>query len=412
MGMGGVQRTLKFAKYLLKYDWQPVILTVNPRKYFAIDKYLLDEATDSGIIIERTGKRKFNTSSIVTRIPKERFRWIRSRISQLFFIPDSKIRWKKKALKKIDEIWNKYGGFDLVYATAPPYTDFLIGQEVKKKYKIPLVIDYRDAWVDSPVLNFYPTPIHKQANIKKEKKVIKDANIILTTNRRVKELIISRYGNIEYNDVKIFPHGFDSEDFEFALTKKLPLTNKMRVTYSGSFYTRNPKFYFQAIKILFEKHPEIKDKIEFCFLGLFTREHINIAKKYGIYSNLNLPGYINHHECVKYILASDVLFLLISRGENEDAAMPGKVGEYIGSKKNIIACIPEGVTKKILEKYNAIKFVPEENPYKIADAIYEYFIMFENNQMPVPDEKMIEMYDRKTMTAELAKEFNYLLDVE
>ena len=137
MGMGGVQRTLKFAKYLLKYDWQPVILTVNPRKYFAIDKYLLDEATDSGIIIERTGKRKFNTSSIVTRIPKERFRWIRSRISQLFFIPDSKIRWKKKALKKIDEIWNKYGGFDLVYATAPPYTDFLIGQEVKKKYKIP-----------------------------------------------------------------------------------------------------------------------------------------------------------------------------------------------------------------------------------------------------------------------------------
>jgi len=412
MGMGGVQRTLKFAKYLLKYDWQPVILTVNPRKYFAIDKYLLDEATDSGIIIERTGKRKFNTSSIVTRIPKERFRWIRSRISQLFFIPDSKIRWKKKALKKIDEIWNKYGGFDLVYATAPPYTDFLIGQEVKKKYKIPLVIDYRDAWVDSPVLNFYPTPIHKQANIKKEKKVIKDANIILTTNRRVKELIISRYGNIEYNDVKIFPHGFDSEDFEFALTKKLPLTNKMRVTYSGSFYTRNPKFYFQAIKILFEKHPEIKDKIEFCFLGLFTREHINIAKKYGIYSNLNLPGYINHHECVKYILASDVMFLLISRGENEDAAMPGKVGEYIGSKKNIIACIPEGVTKKILEKYNAIKFVPEENPYKIADAIYEYFIMFENNQMPVPDEKMIEMYDRKTMTAELAKEFNYLLDVE
>ena len=92
MGMGGVQRTLKFAKYLLKYDWQPVILTVNPRKYFAIDKFLLDEAIDSGIIIERTGKRKFNTSSIVTRIPKERFRWIRSRISQLFFIPDSKIR--------------------------------------------------------------------------------------------------------------------------------------------------------------------------------------------------------------------------------------------------------------------------------------------------------------------------------
>ena len=111
-------------------------------------------------------------------------------------------------------------------------------------------------------------------------------------------------------------------------------------------------------------------------------------------------------------MASDVLFLLVSRGENEDAAMPGKVGEYIGSRKNIIACIPEGVTKKLLEKYNAIKFIEDENPVKIANAIYEYYLLYEKNQLPVADEEMVKMYDRKVMTAELAKEFNYLLDVE
>lgn len=412
MGMGGVQRTLKFAKYLLNYNWQPIVLTVNPKKYFAIDEYLLQEAIDSGIIIERTGKKKLDTGQIVTRVPKERFRKIKSKISQLFFIPDSKISWKKKALKKIDKIWCKYDGFQLVYATAPPYTDFLIGQEVKKKYKIPLVIDYRDAWVDSKVLNFYPTPFHKSRNIKLERKVIKDANVIITTNRRVKELIISRYGNISYNDIKIFPHGYDSEDFEKASQKKLPLTNKMRVTYSGSFYTRDPRFYLKAIKSFFTKHPELNDKVEFCFLGLFTKEHLNIAKSLKIINNLNLPGYINHFECVKYILASDVLFLLISRGQNEDAAMPGKVGEYIGSRKNIIACIPEGVTKKILENYKAIKFVEDENPDKIADAIYEYYLLFEQNKMPVANEEMVLQYDRKELTFELAKEFNYLLDVD
>ncbi|MFA5405269.1 MAG: glycosyltransferase [Ignavibacteria bacterium] len=412
MGMGGVQRTLKFAKYLLKYNWQPVVLTINPKKYFAIDEYLLNEAVDSGIVIERTGKKKFDSGQIVTRVPKERFRKLKSKISQLFLIPDSKITWKKKALRKIDNLWKKYDGFDLVYATAPPYTDFLIGQEVKRKYKIPLVIDYRDAWVDSKVLNFYPTPFHKSRNINMEKKVIKDANVIITTNRRVKELIISRYGNIAYNDIKIFPHGYDSEDFEIASTKKLPLTNKMRVTYSGSFYTRDPKFYFKAIKIFLSRHPELNDKVEFCFLGLFTKEHLNIAKSLKIMNNLNLPGYINHFECVKYILASDVLFLLISRGENEDAAMPGKVGEYIGSRKNIIACIPEGVTKKILENYKAIKFVEEENPNIIADALYEYYKLFEQNNMPVANDELVKQYDRKLITAELAKEFNYLLDVD
>ena len=412
MGMGGVQRTLKFAKYLLNYDWQPVVLTINPKKYFAIDEYLLQEALDSGIIIERTGKKKFDTGQIVTRVPKERFRKIKSRIGQFFFIPDTKISWKKKALKKIDRLWKKYEGFDLVYATAPPYTDFLIGQEVKKKYKIPLVIDYRDAWVDSKVLNFYPTPFHKSRNMKLERKVIKDANVVITTNRRVKELIISRYGNIAYNDIKIFPHGYDSEDFENASVKKLPLINKMRITYSGSFYTRDPKFYFKAIKNFFTKHPDLKDKVEFCFLGLFTKEHLNIAKNLDILDCLNLPGYLNHFECIKYLLASDVLFLLISRGENEDAAMPGKVGEYIGSRKNIIACIPEGVTKKILENYKAIKFVDDENPEKIADTIYEYYLLYEQNQMPAANEDMVLSYDRKKFTSELAKEFNYLLDVE
>jgi hypothetical protein len=412
MGMGGVQRTLKFAKYLKDFNWQAYVLTVSPKKYYAFDDYLLQEVIDSGVVIERTGKGILEHKKVITKIPKEAFRKLKSRISQIFFIPDSKILWKKKALKKIDEIWKKYGGFNLVYATAPPYTDFLIGQEVKKLYKIPLVIDYRDAWVDSPVLNFYPTPYHKLSNMRKEKAVIKDANIVLTTNRRVKELIISRYNNIAYNDVKIFPHGYDQEDFDLAKARKLPLTNKMRVTYSGSFYTRNPKFYLESIKIFFNNHPSLKDKVEFCFIGPFTKEHYKISKEFGIIKYLNVTGYINHFECIKYIMASDLLFLLISRGENEDAAMPGKVGEYIGSRKNILACIPEGVTKKILEKYEAIKFVGTENPQDIADRIYEYFKLFERNEMPVANENMVTQYERKMMTSELAKEFNYLLDID
>ena len=412
MGMGGVQRTLKFAKYLLNYNWQPIVLTINPKKYFAVDEYLLNEAINSGIIIERTGNGELNLSKIVTRVPKEKFRKFRSRIAQMFFILDTKIFWKRKALKKINSIWDKYNGFDLVFATAPPYTDFLIGQEVKWKYKIPLVIDYRDAWVDSPVLNFYPTPLHRKANEKLERKVIKDSNIVITTNRRVKEMIIRRYENINYNDVKIFSHGYDEEDFEIAKGKKLPLTNKMRVTYSGSFYTRNPKFYFNAIRNLFDKYPETRGKVEFLFLGIFTKELINLAKHLNIQDSLNLPGYVNHSECVKYLLSSDILFLLVSRGENEDAAMPGKVGEYIGSRKNIIACIPEGVTKKLLEKYNAIRFIPDETPELISDTIFEYFKLWLKNEMPEANEEMVRLYNRKNITGELAKELNYLLDVE
>ena len=412
MGMGGVQRTLKFAKYLPEFGWQPVVITDSPKKYFAVDESLLDEALKSNIIIERTGKEKFDPKNIQIKAPAEKFRKLRSTLSQFIFVPDSKIGFKKKALRKIDDIWDVYGGFDLVFSTAPPYTDHLIGQEVKKKYHIPLVLDYRDAWVDSPVLNFYPTSYHKLKNIRLEKGVVGSANKIITTNRRVKEYIIARYGNIDYNDVKIIPHGYDTEDFEIAAQKPLEKPKRMRVTYSGSFYTRNPKYYFDAIKMLFDKNPGLKDKIEFCFIGHVTEENRKLIKEYGIASNVVLTGYLNHIDCVRYIMSSDVLFLLISRGENEDAAMPGKVGEYIGSRKPIIACIPEGVTKKYLEDHGAITFIPEENSADIVDAITSYYELYKKGELPKPDEKVIGQFDRKKMTEELATEFNYLLSIE
>ncbi|MEP7146466.1 MAG: glycosyltransferase [bacterium] len=411
MGMGGVQRTLKFAKYLKQYDWEPVILTDSPKKYFAVDESLLKEAIESGIKIERTGEEINDVSKIIIKTPNEKLRKLRSRTGQFVFIPDNKIVWKKKALKKADEIWEKYGGFNVIFATAPPYTDFLIGQEIKKKYKVPLVIDYRDAWVDSPVLNFYPTPFHKMSNMRLEKSVLKDANKIITTNRRVKELIISRYGNIDYNEVKIIPHGYDAEDFEKVKASELPETNKMRITYSGSFYTRNPKFYLEAIHKFFIKYPELKNEVEFCFIGIISKDNQALIKNYELENSIKILGYINHLECLKYLMASEVLFLMISRGDNDDAAMPGKVGEYIGSRKNIIACIPEGVTKKMLEKYNAVKFV-DEDPDELMKAFYEYYNLYKNNALPVANEEVVEQYDRKSQTYELAKEFNLLVDIE
>lgn len=412
MGMGGVQRTLKFAKYLRDFNWEPVVITDSPKKYFAVDKSLLKEALDSGIIIERTGKEEFNPDSIVTKAPNEKMRKIASRLSQFVLIPDNKKFWKNKALKKIDEVWKKYGGFDVVYSTAPPYTDHLIGLKVKEKYGVPFVADYRDAWVDSDVLNKYSTPFHKGVNIRLEQSVIKQADRVLTTNRRVKELIISRYGNIGYNDVIIYPHGFDPADFEEAQKTELPYTDKMRITYSGSFYTRNPKYYFDAIKMLFEKHPELKNEIEFCFVGNLPKDIMQIIKTLKIEDNINIVGYVDHIESVRYLLASDLLFLLISRGANDDAAMPGKVGEYIGSRKNILACIPEGVTKKMLEKYNAVTFIDQEDPAALSNAMYEYYKMYINKELPAANEEVVNMYDRKKMTEDLAKQLNYLLKID
>ena len=105
MGMGGVQRTLKFAKYLKEYGWDPVVLTDSPKKYFAVDESMLNEAIESGIKIERTGEEITDVSKIIIKTPNEKLRKLRSRAGQFLLIPDNKKFWLEPALKKVDEIW-------------------------------------------------------------------------------------------------------------------------------------------------------------------------------------------------------------------------------------------------------------------------------------------------------------------
>ncbi|CAN5582381.1 hypothetical protein BH10BAC5_BH10BAC5_06150 [soil metagenome] len=414
MGMGGVQRTLKFAKYLKEFGWQPVVITSSPKKYFAVDEYLLNEAIESGVIIERTGKGDFDVKKIITKTPNEFYVKLRSKLSQIFLVPDNKILWRKKAFKKINEIWKKYDGFDLVFSTAPPFTDFLIGLDVKEKYTVPLIIDYRDDWIDNQIGVKPPTFMHRSSNVSAEKKVLKKANKVITINRRIKELIISRNSNLQYNEVVIIPQGFDNEDFEKARKSELPKTEKMRFTYSGNFYNYKNKVYFESIKLFFESYPHLLKEVEFCFIGSFPKEFHKLVAKLNIADKINIVGYVDHIDCVKYLESSDVLFLMrINSRDREFSAMGGsKVGEYIGSRKNIIANIPESHTKRELTKYEAIKFVEEESPAHIVRAMYEYYQLWKEDKMPKANEAMVQQYDRRKLTYDLSVEFNQFIEID
>lgn len=412
MGLGGILRPLKFAKHLLEYNWQPVILTDSPRKLPVFDDYLLKEAIDSGIIVERTGENIFDNKNVQIKVFKEGFTKFNKIASSIFFIPDSKIFWKAKALKKAEEIWEKYNGFDLILATAPPYTDLLIGQELKKRYKVPLVSEYHNAWVDNSRINYYPTPVHRMMNIRLEKAVVKDSNKIITTNRRIKELILKRYGNIKYEDIILVPHSFYESDFEEARRKNLPYTTKMRITYVGSKTSRGLNLLFKSVRSLLNASPILLKEIEFLYLGVVTRKLLKRAKDFGILEAFYMPGFVNHHESIKYILASDVLFLHVKRHKNDDAEFPGVLGDYIGSRKNILAAVPEGVTKNILTEYGASKIVTDYNPATIAEAIYDYYMLFNKSRMPMPNENTVEKYDSHQHIESIAREFNYLLDVD
>ncbi len=242
MGLSGVQRTVKFAKFLPKYGWKPTVLTVEPTGYYAFDDTLLKEAEEAGVKIVRTPSFDVNRllkKQGVIKMPSERMRKVLQFFGDLFFIPDTKIGWKSSAVKAASELI-EHERFDLLFATAPPQTDFLIGATLKRKFEIPLVVDYRDAWLDYP-FKYFPTPLHRLWHAHLEKRVLKAADKVIVTHRRVKESILRRHKTVDYKEVIIISQGFDVEDFPPTNSEKHIKPVKMKITHAGTFYAeRNP----------------------------------------------------------------------------------------------------------------------------------------------------------------------------
>lgn len=411
LGMGGVQRTAKFCKYLGRFGYEPYVLTSAPKSYYAFDDTLQEELHINNVKIFRTGgfepqKEKYKQINFKA----ESKRKLLSKLAQVFLLPDTKILWKSKALELCREII-KFNNIDLIFATAPPYTDFLIGKELSEEFKLPLVIDYRDAWYDCPY-NYYATPVHKLIHKKLERGVLAKANAIITINEKIKDLIESRYRIAKQKGVKIITQGFDPEDIEKAtdISEKLKAEKKrMRFCYAGSFFNfMTPEYFLKAMKIVFDKIPEAKENIEAYFIGLFPEEHKKTTEQLNLQNNIVTAGYKNHVECISYELSSDVLWLMIGRSEASDMISTGKLYEYIATAKPILACLPDGVAKKSLSGYGAELICEPDSPEEISECILHFYKLYKEGNLPSGDSEFTEKYNRIFLTRNLAKIFDGL----
>jgi glycosyltransferase involved in cell wall biosynthesis len=407
MGMGGVQRTAKFVKYLPHYGWEPHILTISPKAYLAHDDCLLHELEKENVVIHRTagnGNENGTNGTKVVQFKNDSTRKFLSNLSQSFLIPDSKIFWKSKAVKLGSEIIEKEN-INLIYATAPPYTDFLIAYELKKLSGLPMVLDYRDSWLDCPN-NFYLTPYHRHLHFVRESKVLRSADKIVTINQRIKELITERYTFKKPEEIKVIPQGFDGDDFKNVSVNQ-DYSPKLRFTYAGSFlnyYT--PEYFLNALARFFEQTPEARNNIEAYFIGTIDKSQEKLISKYKLNDVVRVLGYVSHSECIGYLLKSDILWMMINRTHRSDLHSTGKLYEYLGSRKPILACVPEGVARNSLKDYGAVKICEPDDVNCISKSIEEFYILYKNNSLPEGNEEMINKYERKYLTGLLADLFS------
>jgi len=410
MGLSGVQRTLKFVKYLPSFGWQPLVLTTSSASFYAFDETLSRELPKDDITIYRTddGRQKTADSIIkIKKFPSYMYQKLGSAVLQTFCQPDSRRSWLKHALKKGTEIIEN-NNIEVIYATAPPFTDFMVAKELSVKFNIPFIIDYRDVWVDNP-FNFYATPFHKLYSIGLETEILDHAAKAIVTTRKTKELLLKRYKFLSHSDIDIISHGFDPADFHNYEHIK-PDRSKFTITHSGLFQdNRTPKYFLKAVADFFAKNPEAKEVTQLRFVGIMRKNHLKYIKKNALSRNTVLTGYVNHGEVIKHLKESDVLWFML----NDTVRSPGKFYEYIGVKKPILACVPEGVISSQVREAGASAYVtPPKDVKSMTNALIDLFDKWKSGKMPVPDDNYVARFDRKTLSGELARVIELTSDIE
>ncbi|MCI0449607.1 MAG: glycosyltransferase family 4 protein [Chlorobi bacterium] len=430
-GGPGVQRVLKFVKYLPEFGWEPVVLTVKDGDFPARDESLLTEIPKN-IRVYRTeifepydfyrkltGRKKGQAIDVdnIEKASKKQFSdKIAEFIRATFFIPDARKGWKKFAVKEGKKIIDTEKP-DLIFSSSPPYTCALIAMELKryveKKYgkKMVWVSDFRDAWTDyltTPNRWFLPKKIDKHY----EKTTLNEADVLTIVASGMKDDFDRKYPEIsKKTKYVLIRNGFDSEDY-ISVNFENKKNEKFTVVYTGSMYgKRNPYYFLDSIAELVENGKVDNNKIKFIFVGRMGRDIQKYINNSPLKSTIELISYVPHSESINYLIKADAMLLLIDEDKYSKMILSGKVFEYLGTalitKKPIFAITGEGEAKDLIEETKSGVVIPHHKPEILAiEYLKLYNGFFENKNTFLLDSEAIKKYDRKHLTEKLARVFN------
>ena len=391
-GGGGVFRSLKFSRYLPEFDYKPYVLTVKNPLLSPKDPVLMNE-----IPLEATIIRTFSFEHRIFRAPRHflniSLKW--------FFVPDENIGWLPTAVSKGSKLIKK-NNIDVIFASGPVWTTFLIGYLLKKKTKKPLIIDFRDPWVNNSNIS-YPSKVHECIEKKLEKTIMTQANYITVVSDLIKKDLIKRYPFVA-SKIETLTNGFDPEDFKNIAIKNK--NSKFTITYAGSIYgLRTARSFLIGLKELIIQNDDLEKNIEVLFVGNCGTETACLVKELQLEKYVKLRGQMSHKKCLEYLMSSDVLLLLITSKEN----LTGKMFEYFASQKPIIAISPiDGLASKLIRSINAGTVIPPRNIELVTKTILFYYNRWRNEKLIQPPNYSanIEKFNRKILTQRLSKIFD------
>jgi glycosyltransferase involved in cell wall biosynthesis len=414
MGMGGVQRALKFAKYLPSFGWQPIILTVKDVDYFARDYTLLDELS-SDVKIIRTGsldplrlsyllKKTFGRTG---ESRGETYTPLKAKVLSWLFLPDNKIGWVPFALNKGLEAC-KERKIDLIFSTSPPPSVHLIGYLLKKLTGKVWIVDFRDGWIGYHY-QLLPTPLHRFAKKVMMNMITTNCDGIVAVNQEIAEPIRKQLP-LSAKPLEVIPNGFDRSDFTVRNLKK---TARFTITYLGTFSLDNdPQPFFRALSNLLNKGKIGPGKLKLTIAGLPLGIDLGgLIQQYNLQECVENLGYLPHLEATQKLIESDLLLLTISGSPESRFITTGKLFEYLAAQKPILAIAPkESAAAQMVQSTKSGTIISPQEIDQIEETIFSYYENYYRNEIHFQgEERMISQFERKYLTSQLVSLFEEVL---
>ncbi|MGB4654914.1 MAG: glycosyltransferase [Bacteroidales bacterium] len=414
-GGSGVQRWLKFSKYLPEFGWQPVIYTPENPDLVVTDESLQDDIPEELIevktkiwepysffrmLVGRKKDQKTGTGFLLENKSKSWIDKLALTIRGNFLIPDPRKFWIKPSVRFLKK-YLKQNSIDTVITTGPPHSMHMIALKLKKYMPdIKWIADFRDPWTD---IDFY-----KELNLSKcadrkhhklENKVLKAADEIIVVTKTMQ----GEYERKAGKKVHLITNGFDESDY--SNIGDIQLDDKFSISHIGTFNEpRNPIAFWEVLSELCSENPEFKKDLSINLVGNVDYAVMQSLNENNLIDNTVKIDYLPHSDAIKHQLKSQVLLLVINRFEKSKGVLTAKVFEYIAANRPIIAFGPEEADAElIINETQSGVFIHYDDKNKIKETVLDFYQKYKQKTLNNKSSNYLK-YSRKQLTKRLVEE--------
>lgn len=407
-GGPGVQRWLKFVKYLPEFDIEPHVYIPENPNYPIVDDTLVSEHNPEVNIIKQPifepyalgkliSKKKTNriSSGIITEKNPSWMEKFLLFVRGNFFVPDARVFWVKPSVRFLKKYLQE-NQIDTLITSGPPHSLHLVGLKLKKELNIRWIADFRDPWTTISYHNkLRMLQFVQKKHFRMEQEVLQTADEIIVTSRTLQQT----YQKMTKKPVSLITNGYDQADIE-----KCPLDTSFSITHIGSMLSgRNPVVLWEALKELVKEQPEFKKQLKIRLVGIVGQNVINDLSEIGLMPFVQQLGYVSHEEAVRLQHSAQLLLLAEIDSADTKVIIPGKFFEYLSAKRPILAIGPnEWEINELIEQTSSGRCFHHQQQNEIKDYIWECFQAFQSGDLTVQS-KGIETFSRKELTRKLAE---------